>query len=460
VTFKEGLILSRGHLVFLAGLAAAFGIAIALERGKVQVPAGFAGGASASLKRGAPGATLSPLPVPPPAPLTAEDLTRARRAWSYFEVNWRQETGLVDSVDRYPATTMWDTASYLMALLAARRLEVIPQATFDARTAAALSALARLPLFEGKLPNKSYNTLSLAMVDYNNRPAARGIGWSAIDIGRLLVPMNILVWQQPQHTPAVRAVVARWQLQDLVREGRLFGRILKPDGQVESQQEGRLGYEEYAAKSFTLLGQDVSAALSYDDFVRWVKIDGIFVATDSRTAKLFGAHNYVVSEPYVLDGLEFGWDRASRDLAARVFGAQEARFRRTGLLTAVSEDNIDRPPYFVYNTVFSDGKVWNTITDAGVDASADRSLSVKAAFGWDALYRTAYTARLVEAVKDLYDPARGYYSGRYESDGRPNKAITCNTNAIILESFAYRRDGPLVAGSSTGTPGKPGKATP
>ncbi len=447
MTFKEGLILSRGHLVFLAGLAAAFGIAIALEREKIQVPV-HASASQVTATMTAPGPPLALPAVPPPGPLSAADLARAQRAWSYFEVNRRPETGLVDSVDRYPATTMWDTASYLMALIAARRLEVIPQATFDARIAAALGALARLPLFAGKLPNKSYNTQSLAMVDYSNHPTPRGIGWSAIDIGRLLVPMNILVWQQPQHTPAVRAVVARWQLADLVRDGRLFGEILKPDGQVASQQEGRLGYEEYAAKSFTLLGQDVSEALGYREFVQWVKIDGIEVATDSRTPQLFGAHNYVVSEPYVLDGLEFGWDRASRDLAARVFAAQEARFHRTGVLTAVSEDNIDRAPYFVYNTVFSDGKAWNTLTDTGADASVDRSLSVKAAFGWDALYRTAYTAQLVAAVEGLYDPARGYYSGRYESDGQPNRAITCNTNAILLESLAYRHLGPLVQGDA------------
>ena len=51
------------------------------------------------------------------------------------------------------------------------------------------------------------------------------------------------------------------------------------------------------------------------------------------------------------------------------------------------------------------------------------------------------------AVQALYDPQRGWFSGLYESDGRPNRAITCDTNAIILESLAYRRGGPLLAGS-------------
>jgi Protein of unknown function (DUF3131) len=444
MTFTEGLIRARGHVVFLLGLATAFSIAIALERSRVQaVPSP----ATAPIE-------VSALPsLAPPAPLTAEELGRARLAWKYFENNLRPETGLVDSVDRYPASTMWDTASYLMALLAARRLELIPEEVFDARIAAALGALERLPLFAGKLPNKSYNTQSLAMVDYNNQPTTQGIGWSAIDVGRLLVPMNILTWHHPRHTPQVRSVLARWDLSALVRDGRLFGAAVQPGGEVEHQQEGRLGYEEYAAKSLQLLGYDVSDAMQYLDFVSWTEIDGARVATDSRVPEIYVAHNYVVSEPYILDGLEFGGDRTSRELAGRVYRAQEGRFRRSGVLTAVSEDNLDRPPYFVYNTVFSDGKVWNTLTDTGADASAFRSLSVKAAFGWDALYRTPYTARLVAAVQSLHDPQRGWYSGRYEADGQPNKAITCNTNAIILESLAYRQAGPLVTGrAALGTP--------
>ena len=463
VTFKEGLLRARGHIAFLAGLAAAFGISLALERTNVQTPAvQTPAAAPVSASAAMPGASVaaSDLPaVPRPAPLTEEDLRRARRAWVYFEVNRRPETGLVDAVDRSGETTMWDTGSYLMALIAARRLELIPQTTFDTRLAAALGALKRLPLFDGKLPNKSYSTLSLAMVDAGDQRAKRGIrgmrgmrgmrgvGWSAVDIGRLLVPMSIVVWEYPLHTPAVRAVLARWDLGALVREGRLCGAVLRPDGKVEIRQEGRLGYEQYAAKSFTLMGEDVSGALQSLDFVQWVKIDGVQVATDRRASQPDGARSYVVSEPYVLGGLEYGWDHAGRDLAARVYLAQEARWRRTGLLTAVSEDWIDRPPYFVYNTVFSDGKAWHALTATGADASFDRSLSVKAAFGWDALYRTGYTGSLVLAVQALYDPQRGWFSGLYESDGRPNRAITCDTNAIILESLAYRRGGPLLAGS-------------
>ena len=70
-------------------------------------------------------------------------------------------------------------------------------------------------------------------------------------------------------------------------------------------QEGRLGYEEYAAKSMQLMGYDVAEALDYQSWLKFVDIYDINVATDSRSPEEFTAHNYVVSEPYILDGLEF-----------------------------------------------------------------------------------------------------------------------------------------------------------
>ncbi|HXH38502.1 MAG TPA: DUF3131 domain-containing protein, partial [Thermoanaerobaculia bacterium] len=113
------------------------------------------------------------------------------------------------------------------------------------------------------------------------------------------------------------------------------------------------------------------------------------------------------------------------------------------ILTAATEDHVDRAPYFVYNTVFAEGKAWNAITDTGKDAGAFRAMSVKAAFGWDALYATPYTKQLARAAGQL-STERGYYAGRYEATGKPNTAVTCNTNAVVLESLVYRTYGPLM----------------
>ena len=49
-----------------------------------------------------------------------------------------------------------------------------------------------------ELPNKSYNTLTKEMSNYRNEKTERGLGWSAIDIGRLLAPLNIIVWNYPE----------------------------------------------------------------------------------------------------------------------------------------------------------------------------------------------------------------------------------------------------------------------
>jgi hypothetical protein len=127
-----------------------------------------------------------------------------------------------------------------------------------------------------------------------------------------------------------------------------------------------------------------------------------------------------------------------------MYRAQEERFRKTGIPTAVTEDHLDRPPYFAYNAVYSDGKTWNTVTEKGESLPALRTLSVKAAFGWHALYQSEYTARLIDAVADLHDEDKGWYAGRYEADGSANRALTANTNAVVLESLAYIAQGRLL----------------
>lgn len=434
MSFKQNLVRARSHLIFLTGLVTAFGLVGWLEgisMGNASTPEAMVE-ASGDVK------------IAPSRPLTAQELEWARVAWKYFQNNTIPETGLVNSVDNYNASTLWDTSSYLMAVIAAQRLGIIDQNEFDARIYKALDTLAKMPLFEGRLPNKSYNTISLQMVDYTNQPSEKGIGWSAIDIGRMLVPFNVLTWHYPQHTAAVKQVLASWDTQPLLVEGVLQGAVVTDDGETKYLQEGRLGYEEYAAKSFNLMGLDVSNSLRYTDFLRFVEIEGIPIGTDSRSPQQFGAHNYVVSEPYILDGIEFGWDHISQELAWRVYQAQERRAASTGILTAVSEDNIDQPPYFVYNTVFTDGKAWNAIAETGDDASQFKTLSAKAAIGWHMLYETGYTQKLVEKAASLANPERGWYSGLYEVSGEPNKAITANTNGIILEALAYKQSGKLM----------------
>jgi len=448
-TFKQNLVRARSALIFLIGLTFAFWLVFTLEMWKPQP-----GMSSAQPTTRFATIKINEDDIRPRThrALTSQEMSWARTAWRYFENNTVAETGLANSADKYPASTMWDTASYMLGMISARRLDIIDETEFDTRVSTLLKTLSTMPLFDDVLPNKSYNTNNVAMVTYNNEETVRGIGWSAIDVGRIMVPLNVLVWHYPEHTQQVGEVLQHWKLSALMIDAEMFGTDLDETEETIYLQEGRLGYEEYAAKSLNLMGQDVSRALDYEMNTELVDIYGIKIAADSRKPDDFGALNYVVSEPYVLDGVEFGWDRFSRELAKRVFDVQQRRYEKTGVLTAVSEDNIDQEPYFVYNTVFADDKAWNAVTESGEDASEFRSVSTKAVMGFHALFENEYTAELVDHIENNFDAERGWYSGIYEADGKPNKAITANTNGIILETLHYIVNGPMLSAQGEASP--------
>lgn len=443
----SNLVRARSSIVWILAILCAFAAVWWIERQSgrelIDRPAGAARVAASAAQ---PALQFSPdLPaVPAPRPLTAQEQQWARIAWAYFERNTDAATGLSGSVDGFGGGTLWDMGSSLLALLAARELQLLDEQAFDDRLAKALGSLQRLPLHADALPNKSYDVRTLAMTDYANQPSPAGIGWSAIDIGRLLVPLNVIAWHHPRHTPAARAVIARWNTAQLARDGVLWGMEAGGNGAPQLVQEGRLGYEQYAARTFYLMGLDVEGALDWRPQLGFVDVGGVQVPVDRRDPRQFGAQNPVVSEPYVLTGLEFGFTRNARELAWRVYRAQEARFRSTGVLTAVTEDHVDRAPFFVYNSVHNGGRAWATVTEKGEDAAALRTLSTKAAFAWHALLRTEYTQRLLDAVAPLHDPAKGWQAGRYEEGGRANTSITANTNAVVLESLAYITRGPFL----------------
>ena len=101
-------------------------------------------------------------------------------------------------------------------------------------------------------------------------------------------------------------------------------------------------------------------------------------------------------------------------------------------------------PYFVYDTVYTDGLAWNTITDGGVAAAKYAALSSKAAVGMWALWVDPYSDLLLEKVKTLVDPVKGIREGNYEDGRGPIQTFTANTNGIILETLLYRKIGKLL----------------
>ncbi len=387
--------------------------------------------------------------------LTEREMAMARTAWSYFERN-TQPTGLANAVEGYPSTTMWDTSATLAAIVAARELGLIPQGAADQRMARMVETLGRLALFRDEMPNKVYNTTTLAKANYANQPGE--IGFSALDIGRLLIWLRIVKERYPQHADAVDRAVLRWRFDRIVsRNGDLYGATVDPRGRTVYLQEGRLGYEEYAARGFELWGLRTASAASAEP-LSTVVIYCVPVPHDGRDPRRWQQNDYVVAESYVLDGLEFNWDETmDRDgddrrhthpfmagFAHRVYQAQENRFQATGVLTARSEHQLDDEPHFVYDTVYTNGRPWNTITERGQSVPQFAAVSTKAALGMWALWQSPYTDRLFAATADLRVAGRGFHEGLLENGKGPIRAFTANNNGIILEALLYKAQGKLL----------------
>jgi hypothetical protein len=376
--------------------------------------------------------------------LSAEETAIARQAWRYFQNNWNEKTGLVNSVDGFTSVTMWDQAAAMAALVSAKELNLVSAADFDSKLSTMLKTLATLPLYRQELPNKVYNSKTLIPVNYGQLNKQEEIGWSALDLGRMAVWLKIVGSKYPQFREQTDAIWQHWKKSRLVKDGEMYGTtVIK--GKEQYNQEGRLGYESYAAFGLKLWGLNVQKALDYQAHVAFVDLYGQGVPYDQRDFNSSGANNYVLSEPFILDGIETGFQALPRAYADRVLAAQTARYQATKKLTAVTEDNLDRDPYFVYSTLFVNGAPWSTITTDQKQYNHLRFLSAKAAIGWHVLYNNDYTRKLFDFAQSELKTDKGLYNGFYEALGKPNTALTANNNGVILESLLYRKVGkPLI----------------
>jgi len=451
MSFRDNLVKARSHIIFLVALGCGFALVTTIENRIAEGPTDSADLSAAATDQAPAPETASPMAAfddvdPLPLAITGQtsptDIQFANIAWRYFKNNTDMQTGLVNSADRYPSTTMWETGYYFVAVISAERLGLIDAAEAQARISLTLATLSGVRLFDDLLPNKAYNVNTGELVDYANQPVERGLGWSALDIARMVGALGLVERNYPELAPKVSQVLDSWALDEMVEDGLLIGGNLA-DGALRRDQEGRVGYEQYAAKAMMLFGFDMYRAYRVEETLMVKQVEGQPIPVDTRLHRNI-TPAFTVSEPYVFDGLEFGFDARSHRFATSIYKAQEARYRETGTLTAVSESHIDVAPYFVYSSVWGGGAPWAVMTFQGERMDSRRTISTKTAFAWDALFGTDYTRELIAAIAPLGDPERGWPEGIYERDGTTNGSVTTNTNAVVLAALAFRATGPLI----------------
>jgi hypothetical protein len=377
------------------------------------------------------------------AGLNAQEFQWARTAWRYLENNTDYDSGLVSGMDRQPTFTAWNAGDALAATLAAHELQVIGAREFDLRLSRLLGFFASMPLSDGKMPHKAYNVANGKMVGFDNREA--DIGWSAVDCGRLLLWLKIAGQRHPRFAEYADKVVLRWTFCDAIDAcGTLYG-TARTNGQVHRYQEGRLGYEQLAGAGYAAWGFDARNATALPR-TEVASVAGVPVRHDARDPRTSGAQAPVLTMPYVLAGLEYGWQAPDgstslREPAQAVYRAQEERWHREHQLTARTDYQLREAPYVVLDSVFAAGYPWNTIGTDGRDYDKLALVATRAAFGLWALWPGEYPGRLVESVRWLHDPDRGWFEGRFEQGGGPNTTITLATNAAILEALLFKAKG-------------------
>jgi hypothetical protein len=388
--------------------------------------------------------------------LSPAEIEWAKSAWKYFQNNTDGPTGIANSLDKNPLASAWNIGDYLAALNAAQELGIIKSTEYSDRVARVVQFLNNMELFDKRLPNVYYNARSGAVVSASNIP--KEVGWSALDLGRLLIWLRITSEKAPALAEYIDKAVLRWNFCDVIdRDGSLYGGH-KNGEKIEVVQEGRLGYEEYAALGFQAWGFDTRQASRLEPFGK-ARIEGVDVLYDSRDPRQSKTYAPVVTLPHILLGMEFDWNvltpsgtsdknRPLAALAQSVYDVQEARYRKEHILTARTDHALNRAPNFVYDTIFLSGYAWNTLAADGAFAPQEALVSTRAVFGMWALWKSDYTQRLMEAVQTLQDPGQGWFEGRLERTGGPEPTLSSTTNAVVLEALLFRKTGKLFHAAS------------
>jgi hypothetical protein len=367
--------------------------------------------------------------------LTPAERATALLAWRYVQVNRQSTTGLVNGKDAYPVTSVADIAMTVSAYLSALALQFVEREDFLTDMRQLLNTLSGLPLYNQELFNREYDSRTGRMLDLSAHSSAIGSGWSAEDIGRLLLWLKALAQTTPDLAPTVESVVARLRLQRLVAAGQLHS-VLHTGERELLQRDLRLGRQQVTAAALSLWGVVLPRMFGYDDALLR-STDGVGFPEDRRDGGSISA------EVFARGIIEFGGLDGCFESAARAaLVAQHQLAARRGQPVMVADELLDRPPWFVQGQLMPVAGAWKVTGFDQQPYPALATFSTKSAYLWSAIDTGAAT-RSARALADQIEPSdHGLHGGRYLS-GELNRALTLDTNASVLLALHHTLRGGL-----------------
>ncbi len=325
-----------------------------------------------------------------------------------------------------------------MATISAESLDIIYKDVFNKRISKLLDTLKNMKLYNKELPNLYYAAKTGKMVKKDASKAGRAGGWDLYSIAQMMTGLYHLQHDYPKYREDVFRIVAKWNFKRAVLDKSMQNRWFN------GTDKGGADDIIDPAKEFYIYNA-----------LKFFNIKSYSHLYDERNLDYKAAYNHEVpmgfeeritnAESYLWTMMEQPYYLKYKHYSSNLYLALKDRYTITGKFATSTEEALDRKPYWIQNTIYNEGKLWENLNRKGKAAHHRGLLSTKAAFVYDALYGDTddYAKTLMNAIKDLGKEGHGWYGGYYLKSKQINKSLNMHTNAAVLEALNYKKVGNL-----------------
>ncbi|MDF3613601.1 DUF3131 domain-containing protein, partial [Enterobacter hormaechei] len=208
-----------------------------------------------------------------------------------------------------------------------------------------------------------------------------------------------------------------------------------------AERRNSSGFRLYASHTLRLIDSAAGLAVTNPpEGQQMIDIDGIMVP-DEGLRTPWGRQPSLISLPYLLTGLELGFDAQSAEITWRIMQIQQRRHGLRVRKPPISTDYAEPAPDYVNDLPDRQPLQNSALLDATPEQTA--ITSTRTAFAWYALFRNGWSEALRQQVQKLQVPGKGWQRG-LNLNSSVNETVDADTNAVVLESLAYIAHGQML----------------